>query len=167
MSKLTRKNVGLGGRQKGLGLRGENSGMYQSGRISAKTMSSAQDRLVGKKSRPPVTGVTRGRGNQAERFSTNRNAAGYQSTSRQADDSAMFDAPNMRAPFRKQAPSSVIYNARSSVPTSILNGGRQSFGPLAYGPGRYGSKYSEGGEWQEFPGVGKPYRGKRGGPREG
>jgi hypothetical protein len=48
---------------------------------------------------------------------------------------------------------SVIYNARSGVPVSILNGGKQTFGPLGW----------RGNDVDYQAGVKRPFRGSRGG----
>ncbi len=66
-----------------------------------------------------------------------------------AANSAMTPTPGMQRPGR--APSSVILNARSSRPTSILNGGKQTFGPLAW----------RGNAVDYTGGVKKPFRGSR------
>jgi hypothetical protein len=68
-------------------------------------------------------------------------------------DSAMTPVPSMQRPGRSLP--SVILNARSSTPVSILNGGtkhRQTFGPLAWR-----------GDSVDFQGgVKRPFRGARG-----
>jgi hypothetical protein len=52
-------------------------------------------------------------------------------------NSAMTPVADMQRGIRGRALPSKILNARSSTPTSILNGGKQSFGPLTWSdPGK-------------------------------
>jgi hypothetical protein len=56
-------------------------------------------------------------------------------------NSAMTPVADMQRGIRGRALPSTILNARSSKPTSILNGGKQSFGPLRFSDAGKNTQY--------------------------